>query len=49
VFVQGGSLVVAVVVALRLPLYAVLALVVAKMTGDVVTEDFEQLRLLVLQ
>jgi hypothetical protein len=32
---------------LRLPLYAVLALVVAKMTGDVVTEDFEQLRLLV--
>jgi hypothetical protein len=40
-------LVVAAVVALRLSFYAVLALTVAKTTGDVVTEDFEHLRLLV--
>jgi hypothetical protein len=41
---QADSLVVAVVVALRLPLYAVPALTVAMTTADVVTEDFVQLR-----
>jgi hypothetical protein len=44
---QAGLLVVAVVVAWRLPLYAVPVLTAAMTIADVVTEDFEQLRLLV--
>jgi hypothetical protein len=47
VFVQPDSLVVVVVVAWRLPLYAVLALTAVMMIADVVTEDFVQLQPLV--